>query len=123
MRISEMTTDQMADVLCIAAPCIANIMSDENLAKVLKSKLEEGGSYSRAEIMAFGANKLAEIVPLVLKDHRHDLYTILAALNGKTVEEISNQGIFDTINQVKEILEDKELLDFFGSLQQQEQTA
>ena len=63
--------------------------------------------------MLKGTQMISEIVPIVLKDHRQDLYQILGASNKKTTEEIGGQSIIETIAQVREMVEDKDLQSFF----------
>lgn len=115
MKLSEMTTDQLTNTLCVAAPCIANITSDEKLVALLRDTISKDGELTRAAIMTYGANKLAEIVPIVLKDHRADVYGILAAVNGQTVDEIGQQSALTTLKQIKELTADPDLMDFFKS--------
>lgn len=123
MKISEMTTDQLTNALCEAAPCIANITADEELVALLKTTIKpDGGEITRAAIMTHGANKLAEIIPIVLGHHRADVLGILAAINGVPVEEIGKQKVLTTIKQIKELTEDQDLLDFFNLSQLQEKT-
>lgn len=119
MKISEMTTEQAFDCMCVITPYVANITADEKLLNILKDKIQIGKSVSKAEIMVFGAKKLAEIVPLVLKDHKQDVFDILAALNEKTPEEISKQNIIETMKQIRKCVTDEDLIDFFKSWQQE----
>lgn len=121
MRISELTTEQAADMLCEITPFVANLTSDEKLANTLKDKLKPSEGMSTAEILAFGANKITMIVPVVLKDHRNDLFGVLAVLNRTTPEAIARQNIIRTMKQVREAVKDKELVDFFKSWQQAEE--
>lgn len=117
MRISELTTDRAADILCELTPHIANITSDKALLDALKEKIGTDKK-SVAEIYVHGAKKLSVIVPILLKDHKHDIFSILAILQSTTEDEIAKQGILDTMTQIKEAWEDKDLIDFFKSWQQ-----
>lgn len=122
MKLSELTTDRAADVLCEITPFLANLAGDTALHDTLrdKLKLKDGQKPSTAELYTFGAQKLAVIVPIVLKDHRADLFGMLAALNGISADKIAEQGVMDTMKQLREVMQDKQLRDFFKSLQQEE---
>lgn len=122
MKLSELNTDQATDLLCEITPYISNIAVDEGLTEVLKKKLTDGKTKSRAEIMVYGAKKITELAPIILKDHKTDVFGILAALNNSTIDDIAKQSFFVTLKQIKEIAQDKELVDFFKSWQQVEKT-
>ena len=120
MRFSQLNTDQAADVLCELTPYIANITGDKKLLDELAKKFDMKGQ-STAELYVFAAQKLAKILPVVLKDHKEDVFGILAVLNDTTPEAVSKQSVFTTIKQARDVLADKELLSFFKSLQQPEE--
>lgn len=119
MKISEMTTEQVFETLCVITPYVSNISTDEKLSKILKEKITGGKKISKAEIMVYGARKVSEIVPLIFEGHKEDLFGILSALNGKTPEQIAKQNFIETMKQVRECANDKELIDFFKSWQQE----
>ena len=121
MRISELSTERAADVLCEITPYIANIVSDKDLLDTLKQKVGSGASI--AELYVMGAKKYATIVPIVLKTHRDDVFGLLATLNETDVDTVAKQNIIVTMIQVREIVKDKALLDFFKSWQQEDETA
>ena len=124
MKLSELSTDRAADVLCEITPFLANLAGDTALQDTLrdKLKLQDGQKPSMAELYTFGAQKLAVIVPIVLKDHRADVFGMLAALNGTTAAQIAAQGVMDTMGQLREVMQDAQLRDFFKSLQQEGNT-
>lgn len=109
MKISQMTTDQAADVLIkIAEPC-ANVMHDKNTIDMLDG-LTKGKGVSTIDYIA---SNIPVVVSVLLKDHRQDVYSIVAALVGKTPEEVAGQKIADTIADVKESW-DGDLVSFFA---------
>ena len=121
MKLSEMTTEQAADVLCELTPYIANITGDKTLTDELGKKFDVTGK-SVAELYVFAAKKYASILPVVLKTHREDVFGILAALNDTEIEVIAKQSIISTMLQIREMIKDKELVDFFKSWQQEDET-
>lgn len=115
MKLSEMTTDRAMDVLCEITPCIANITADEELLTELRNAIDPKAVKTKAELMVKGVEKITKLVPIVLKKRKADVFGILAALNEKTVEEIGKQNIIATMAQVREVVKDKDLMDFFKS--------
>lgn len=115
MKLSEMTTDRAMDVLCEITPCIANITADEELLEELRSAIDPKAVKTKAELMVKGVEKITKLVPIVLKKRKTDVFGILAALNEKTSEEIGKQNIIATMAQVREVVKDKDLMDFFKS--------
>ena len=115
MKLSEMTTDRAMDVLCEITPFIANITTDEELLAELRSAIDPKAVKTKAELMVKGVEKITKLVPIVLKKRKTDVFCILAALNEKTAEEIGKQNIIATMAQVREVVKDKDLMDFFKS--------
>ena len=122
MRLSELTTERAADVLCELTPYIANITGDKALLDELGEKFNSKGK-SVAELYTFAAHKYATLVPILLKEHRNDVFGVLAVLNECSADEIAKQNIMETMKQVRDLFQDKELLDFFKSFGQEDETA
>lgn len=118
MKISQMTTDQAADVLVRIAEPVSNIMDDSKVAELLQ---DISRSKNVPYIKLF-ASLVPKIVPLALKTHRKDLYEVVGALDNKSVSEVSKQNVLKTIKTLQESI-DKDLIDFFGSIGGQEKTA
>lgn len=115
MKLSEFSTDKALDVLCAITPYVCNITTDEELLNAAKSKIDPTvAGTSKAQMVLLGAQKVTELLPLVLNKHRNDLYNILAILYELPVEVIAKQPILKTIVMVKGLTEDKDLLSFFG---------
>lgn len=119
MKLSELTTDRAADVLCEITPYVANLTGDKALLDTLQQKMGVDKP-SIAEVYTYGAKKLSILVPIVLKEHRADVFGLLAVLNETTPEQIAAQGILTTMEQIREAVQDQELRDFFKSLQPEE---
>lgn len=115
MKLSELDTSRAADVLCEAGAYALNILTDEELAAELKSKIDNPDELSRLELYTFGVQKVSTLLPIVLKKHRNDVFGILAAVNGCAVNYIASQNIMVTMQQVKELVSDKDMIDFFKS--------
>ena len=114
MKFSQLTTDKALDVLCEITPYIANIATDDELMAVI-GKAVKRERMTRAGVLLLGAEQLTKMVPVLLKTHRDDVYGVVAAVNGKTVDEIREQNFIKTTAQIVEVIKYKELLDFFKS--------
>ena len=117
MKLSEITTDRAAEVLCELTPLVDSIITDEELMQALSAAI---GADDKAE-MSFGqmlllvSSKMSKIVPILLKKRKSETFGILGILNGKTPEQIAAQNILVTMMQVRYLANDKELTDFFKS--------
>ena len=122
MKLSQLTTERAADVLCELTPYIANITGDKSLLDELANKFDSKGK-SAAELYTFAAHKCAALVPILLKGHREDVFGILAVLNETEPEKLAKQNIMETMKQVRDLFQDKDLLVFFKSFGQEDETA
>ena len=59
--------------------------------------------------------RIGQWIPLILKKHREDAFSILAVVNSVTVDAILEQNVLVTMRQIRELAEDKDLTDFFKS--------
>lgn len=124
MKLSDFSTERAVDVLCELVPYVNSITLDEELLGTLKKKLNPGGeSLNKAAMLTLGAQRLAEIVPIIFKKHKEDVFGILAALNGKTAEEIAKQNIIKTMLMIREAVKDEELVAFFTSCAERDESA
>lgn len=115
MKLSEFSTDRAADILCEISVYTLNILSDEEIRDSLKKQDDEGKQQTAGEKYAIGAQKIGQWIPLILKKHRDDVFAILAAINGVTVDAIREQNVLTTMRQIRELAKDKDLTDFFKS--------
>lgn len=115
MRIfSEFGTDEALEVVLQIAPPITNLIDDEALVKEMQKTMPKGET-TRIEIQRFALAKIVKLLNIALKQHRTDVYAILAPFNGMTVEEIGKQNFLITCKQVADLLNDKAFVDFFKS--------
>lgn len=112
-KLSDLGTDECLDVLCAIAPSIQAIVEDKDIMTALGKAIDKKG-LTKAGVLMTAVSKLVGAVPLLFKAHREDVYSILSTVGGVTVEEVKAQNMMDTMQQLKEILQDKPLLDFFG---------
>lgn len=120
MRISEMSSGQGLDALLGLLPIVESIISDREFlgeaAKVLEGGgKEDGGKLSKEEYLGRGLEKINSLAILLFERKRKELFGILGVLGGKSPEEIEKQSFITTLGEVRDLIKDKELLDFFGS--------
>lgn len=115
MRIfSELSTDEALEVVLQIAQPITNLINDEALVKEMQKAMPKGKT-TRIAMQRFGLAKIVKLLNIALKQHREDVYEILAPFNGLTVEEIGKQNFLITSKQVADLLNDKGFVDFFKS--------
>lgn len=115
MRIfSELSTDEALEVVLQIAQPITNLIDDEALVKEMQKTMPKGET-TRIAMQRFGLAKIVKLLNIALKQHREDVYAILAPFNGMTVEEIGKQNFLITCKQVYALVNDKGFVDFFKS--------
>lgn len=112
MKLSEMTTVQLADCLCDLAEPVANIMNDKAVVEALKTASLAARDANSAPLDIYKPI-VARLLPGLLKSRRKDTFAVIAALTGKTIKEIETQNGFLTIKEARESW-DEELRDFFA---------
>lgn len=117
MKLSEISTERAADVLCELTPLVDSIITDEDLMLSLSAVVdrEQTETMSVGQKMLLVSSKLGKIVPILMKKRRAEMFGILAVLNEKTPEQISAQNMLVTMMQVRDLVNDRELIDFFRS--------
>lgn len=115
MKFSELQTDSALDVFCEVIPYIERIMNDEELLDELKKKVDIDETTPNAVKFAVVLSKINVIAPIILKKRRDDALGIVASINNMDVEEIKKQNIVKTLIQVREVISDKDFMDFFKS--------
>ena len=120
IKINELSTDKTLDLVCDLTPYVSEIMEDKEVIKLISEKVKLGENASEEKVkntvITATFKKITRLVPALLKRHREAVYNILALLNEKSVDEIRNQKAIVTINEIKEMLTDKDLIDFFSQL-------
>lgn len=110
MRLSEMSTEELARALCRLTPPLCRIATDERVTRALR----EAGQASEAHepVLAAGGRLMQALVPVLLADHAEDLWEALAVLTGQAPEAIRRQTGLETIRMMRACW-DEELARFF----------
>ncbi len=66
-------------------------------------------------VKALILGKYSEFISGMLKNHRKELFSILAAINGTDVKTIEEQPVKVTFQQIAELRDDEDLIDFLSS--------
>ena len=106
MKLSEMDTVRGAQVLAEIAAPIGVLVKNPALKEFVKAHGEETVN-ARLAFTAF-----TELAPAFLRDEADATFTIIAALTGKTLDEVRKQPFKETCKDVKESI-DGDLLSFF----------
>lgn len=114
-KLSELSTEECCEVLCEIAQPVQNIVDDEALMKTIGKGMETS---KKKELTFVGTvmaafSRIVSALPVLLKEHRNDIYAIVSSIGGMSMDEVAAQNILTTMQQVREILTDKQLIDFF----------
>lgn len=115
MRLSQRTTDAVMDFMVLAAPNITNICKDTALIEKLTEGVDIKEDTPIIGQFALLSDKIADFIPILFRDHKFDLYGIVAAYQGVDAEVVAEQPFVETAKQFKEMVTDPEALDFFTS--------
>ncbi len=122
MALKDLSTAEAADILVQLSPLMDNITTDRELMERVGKSIDKDGM-TKVGIAIEAMHRVFSCVPLLLKDHRADVFGIVATVKRKTVAEIYSQPIVQTIKDIKEILADEDLLDFFDLFKSLGETA
>lgn len=121
-KISELTTDNGIDVICEIIPFVEEIITDEELMDVVKSKLNLSEGANKLEFYYALIGKISKIAPILLKKKRDAIYGILAVFNEVPVENIRKQNFIITLRQITDLVRDKQVVELFTSYGNAEET-
>lgn len=116
MKLSKLNTEDSFSKLADMLIPISNIMEDEKLEKEIKkisSEYKDG-----CTVLKITGMITKNLLPLILRHRKNDLFEIISVMSGKSIETVSKQNILITLKDVSELF-DKDLLDFFISLRAQ----
>lgn len=115
MKFSEMTTEHASDTLCQLTPYVEPIVTDTELVEFLHDRIDVGEETTKFELYCMGLKKINGLIPILLKRQKENVFNILAIINDKTVEDVKKQNLLITLHEIKSVLKDKDLVDFFRS--------
>ena len=112
MRISEIKGEAVIDVIADIIEPVANIATDTELQELFEKQTVE----NKEEARTVAIERLKKHVPQIIKNHKRDVITILAIVNGEDVEDYEQTlTLRKLFVDVAVLLGDDEFVDFFTS--------
>lgn len=109
-----MKTDLALDKLVALAPIISDLrpklQNDEEFKSFLLSY--KGNNEKKPDNLDF----LLKILPILFKKYRDEVYKILSIIESKTVDEIKEQPLSSTLNDIRALWTDGDFRAFFPSV-------
>lgn len=116
MKLSEIHGERVFDVIAEVIDPIANIMEDEKIAGLFKREKLPEGVTARKHL----AQKAKKFAPVLLKDHKTDIISILASIAGVSAAEYTKTlTIVSLLNDTTDLLSDDAFMELFISAQNQ----
>lgn len=109
MKLSQMTTDQAADVLVRISEPVGAILDDDRTKDVFVTL---AGMGSDTPVIRMVSTLVTKGLPLLLKYRAQETYEIISAMTGKDVKDVEKQNFLVTLSDCKDFM-DKDFLDFF----------
>lgn len=115
MKLSSMPTDKATDALVRIMTPFSAIAEDEKTVAALK----DIGAMGDGPLIVKISKSAKRILPILLQEHREDLYEILSIMQNKNKKAIREQPFMQTIRDFEEVLKDDDLINFFSSYTEQ----
>ena len=118
MKLSQMSTQQLASALVALADPISNIANNDSIGKAMsdiQAKIKAAKEADKPLPVLFMVGEMiGKLIPVLLGTQAEDMFSIIVTLTGKTTGEVKAQNGLLTIKEAKESFS-TELLDFFTS--------
>lgn len=115
MKLSQIKGADAIDVLARIIQPIANIALDKGALEAIKLKPVDKKGKTNEQIRELALERIREAIPVMLGAHRMDICDIIAAINGKTLDEYLEELTFGKlVKDCMDVLTDEELLSFFN---------
>lgn len=119
MKLSEMTSEQGVDVLIRLTPVITGLLSDSEFISevtgILADKSEDGKELRAEDYLSRGIEKINNLAFLLFRKKRDALFEIIGAVGGKSAAQVASQSFIVTLSEARDILRDKDLINFLKS--------
>lgn len=112
MKLSDIKGDRVLDVIADIIDPIANMVQDKDVAAMFEREAVPDGMEARD----FFAKRMCKGLPVLLKSHKADIITIMAAIEGVTPEQYAASLDFPKLfTDVMELVTDDAFLNFLSS--------
>lgn len=114
MKLSDVKGERVFDVIADIIDPIASIASDETASAMFRrEKCPEGMTAAQ-----FVAERVRKSAPVLLKTYKHDIVTILSAIEGTDPKEYADSlNLAKLLRDAAELLTDSTFLELFTSAQ------
>lgn len=116
MKISEMSTIQAASVLVKLSGPLSRIMKNGKLKEVFQGLASHQKDQNMFEAVA---DLVDSVIPMLFEENLQDTFVVISVMCGKTIEAVQKQNIMKTIADIHDFTQDREFIDFLGSLRKQ----
>lgn len=95
MKLSSLSSDELADALCLLAPPLSRLAEDPAVGESLSGfrRAQEDG----LPLITAAGKLIGGLIPALLKSRREDTLAVLAVLTGKPVPELRAQPGLTTV--------------------------
>lgn len=112
MKLSDIKGDRVLDVIADIIDPIANMVQDKDVAAMFEREAVPDGMEARD----FFAKRMRKGLPVLLKSHKADIITIMAAIEGVTPDQYAASLDFPKLfTDVMELVTDDAFLNFLSS--------
>lgn len=113
MKLSDVKGERVFDVMAELVGPICNIAT----SKAFKAAMEHKPCPDGMDPREFGAQRIRDALPEIIKEHRNDIVAILATIGGvEPSEYMEGMTIVSLWSDVMELVADGDFLDFLSSL-------
>lgn len=112
MKLSQLTTEELAQVLCKLTPPLCRMARDPQLLAAFNRLAPS--TLDSQPALASAARIWEEVLPLLLTSHLDDCCAVLATLTGKSADALRSQNGLTTLIDLRSVW-DSDLRSFFIS--------
>ena len=111
-KLSEMNANELCKALCDLAEPIGNIARDDEVVEAMQQISTH--KKNNAIIARLFGSAYAALIPLLLRKHKADVFSVVSCLSGKPIEVLEQENGFQLTREIRKIFS-AELMSFFGS--------
>lgn len=107
-KISELSTKDTMITLARVTPLVHKLYNNKKVQKAFKNNQKEEESKTQ-----FGIRIVLDLLPELMETEQATILSILAAVKQVTLKEVEDQSFMQTMKDIKTLMSDEDLLDFF----------
>lgn len=114
-KLESLPAGEGLDRLIAMTPYLGAILTDDNVTGALtQGEQPQGENATRATIKALGLRRMNALVPVLLRDHRDDIFGLLSAYSGETPAALRGETYGELAARIKSMLNDEGMTAFFN---------